>query len=219
MAAVANFDSQGVNQALRRLQEGDRSVAQTVFAALWPIVSSFCRGALGDASQDAAQETLMKVFQQAHQFRPRGDAVAWALEIATWECRTELRRRARELAAPLSNADGVQTGADVASELERKQLAAAVRASIAHLAPGDQSLVISVLDETFPPGSGGTTVKPSVSKSNRRLGSKASMVSPSRQTKRIQRPSCLGREAKLRFSSTLSGWSQSLTKQTLFMSA
>ena len=154
MAAVVTFDSQAVNQALRRLQEGDRSVAHTVFAALWPIVSSFCRSALGDASQDAAQETLMRIFQQAHQFRPGGDAVAWALEIATWECRTELRRRGRELAAPLKNAEAIETGTEVMAGLEKEQLAAAVRASIAHLAPRDQALVTSVLDETFPPSSG-----------------------------------------------------------------
>ncbi len=156
---MPTFDSQAVNQALRRLQKGDRSVAQLVFSSLWPIVASFCRSALGDASQDAAQETLLKMFQQAHRFRAGADAVAWALEIATWECRTELRRQGRERAAPLSDAGQIEAGPDVVGLLEKEQLAGAVRQSIAHLAPDDQALVTSVLDETFPAGSGAAARK------------------------------------------------------------
>ena len=147
------FDSQAANQALRKLQSGDRSVAHIVFSALWPIVASYCRSVLGAAHEDAAQETLMRVFEQAHQFRAGGDAVAWALEIATWQCRTELRRRARESTAALSTTEPVEPAADALVTLEREQLAAGVRASIQHLSPSDQALVTAVLDETFPAGS------------------------------------------------------------------
>ena len=101
----------------------------------------------------------MKVFQQAHQFRPDGDAVGWALEIATWQCRTELRRRGRENAAQLSTAAAQQSRGPLTGELEKEELAAAVRESITHLAAGDQALVISVLEESFPAGSGAAARK------------------------------------------------------------
>ena len=159
MAAVKIFDSQAANQALRKLQAGDRSVAQTVFASLWPIVASYCRTLLGSAYEDAAQETMMRVFEQAHQFRAGGDAVAWSLEIATWQCRTELRRRARESSAARSPPDPAEPAANTATSLEREQLAAAVRASIGHLSPSDQALVTAVLDETFPAGAGAAARK------------------------------------------------------------
>lgn len=152
-------EAQAVNEALRRLQQGDRSAAPAVFAALWPVVSAFCRKALGDGGQDAAQETLMKVFAQAHRFRPDGNAVAWALEVAGWECRTELKRRARGRTTGLSGAEAVADGGDAAAALEGQQLAAAVRASVAHLSPADQAVVTSILDETFAPGAGAAARK------------------------------------------------------------
>ena len=90
----------------------------------------------------------MKVFEQAHRFHAGGDALAWALEIASWECRTELRRRRRKQAtvAPLED-DPVDSPE---AALERAQLNAALKASLAHLSAGDQEIVARVLDESFP---------------------------------------------------------------------
>ena len=151
---VAPFDSKAVNQALRGLQAGDRSCAEVVFRQLWPIVSAFCRKALGDGGQDMAQETLLKLFQQAGGFRPRADAVAWALEIARWECRTELRRRGRSRAGIIAAAEPQPGGTLQDEQLERAQLSAALEDSIAHLSVADQSVVTLLLQETFPPTAG-----------------------------------------------------------------
>ena len=147
---MATFDSEAANQALRGLKHGDRSCADAVFTMLWPIVSAFCRKAMGSDAQDVAQETLLKVFQQAHQFRPDGDAVAWALEIATWECRTELRRRGRQQAALAVPANPPRPDEGPDAAVEREQFAAAVRESIGLLPEHDRALVVSLLAETFP---------------------------------------------------------------------
>ena len=147
---MATFDSAAVNQALRGLKHGDRSCADAVFRMLWPIVSAFCRKAMGSDAQDVAQETLLKVFQQAHHFRPDGDAVAWALEIATWECRTELRRRGRKEAALAGPASPPRADDGPDAAVERQQFSAALRESINLLSEHDQALVVSLLAETFP---------------------------------------------------------------------
>ena len=151
---VTTFDSQATNQALRGLEQGDRSCAEPVFKALWPIVLAFCRKALGEGAQDVAQETLMKLFAQAGGFRPRSDAVAWALEIARWECRTELRRRSRARAGTNCVAAPAEGGPLQDEQLERAQLTAALHESISHLNSADQAVVTSVLQEAFPANAG-----------------------------------------------------------------
>jgi RNA polymerase sigma factor (sigma-70 family) len=45
-------------------------------------------------AEDAAQETLRRVFSRASEFDPRRDALTWTLGIAAWQIRTT-RRRAR----------------------------------------------------------------------------------------------------------------------------
>lgn len=147
-----HLDAQAVNDALRRLQRGDRSAAPAVFSALWPIVLAFCRRALGDGGQDAAQDALVKLFGQAGEFRPEGNAVAWALEIAGWQCRTELRRRAREATSKAAAGPPGPEAADASERLEREQLTAALRESLTHLSPTDQAIVAAVVDGSSPPG-------------------------------------------------------------------
>ena len=79
------------------LAAGDRSAFDPVFTALWPLVRSFCQRTLDDAglAEDAAQSALMKLLLHATEFRPEGDAVAWALGFASSECRSIRNRTAR----------------------------------------------------------------------------------------------------------------------------
>jgi RNA polymerase sigma factor (sigma-70 family) len=90
-----------LNASMRRLTDGDRAAFDPVYAALWPAISAFCWRMLGvraDA-EDAAQQTLVKVFDRMSTFDPSRDALTWALAIAAWECKTLRRRavRAREI--------------------------------------------------------------------------------------------------------------------------
>jgi RNA polymerase sigma-70 factor (ECF subfamily) len=85
--------------AMTALAAGDRSAFRPVFAGLWPLVLRLCQRILRDpdVAQDAAQAALMKLFLHATEFHADGDAVAWALSFAAFECRTArnrcLRRR------------------------------------------------------------------------------------------------------------------------------
>jgi RNA polymerase sigma factor (sigma-70 family) len=68
-----------------------------VFAALHPLVSRFCRRMLANHAdaEDATQLTLEKLFFKVSDFDPRGDALGWALAVATAECRTLVRKQQR----------------------------------------------------------------------------------------------------------------------------
>ena len=83
--------------AMTALAAGDRSAFRPVFAGLWPLVLRLCQRILRDpdVAQDAAQAALMKLFLHATEFHADGDAVAWALSFAAFECRTTRNRSLR----------------------------------------------------------------------------------------------------------------------------
>jgi RNA polymerase sigma-70 factor (ECF subfamily) len=89
---------------MARLADGDRDAFAPLYAALWPLVRDFCRRALAhDADgDDAAQQALVDLFARAPEYEHGRDAVAWAVGIAAWECRSVRRRhhRRREDALP-----------------------------------------------------------------------------------------------------------------------
>ena len=83
--------------ALARLAGGDRTAQRPVFEALWPVLRVFCQRMLNEPAdaEDAAQRAVIRLFEQAEHYVTERDALAWALEIALWECRTTVRRRSR----------------------------------------------------------------------------------------------------------------------------
>lgn len=94
-----------LNEQLARLADGDREAFHPVFLVLQPIVRRFAARHLpADDAEDVAQEALVKVFAQAARFDPERDAVAWAVEIASWEVRTWRRRRQRRREESLDEA-------------------------------------------------------------------------------------------------------------------
>jgi RNA polymerase sigma-70 factor (ECF subfamily) len=90
---------QGQRAELRRLMErladGDRSAVAPAFAALWPTLRAFAVRCAGAEGEDAAQSALLRIFASASEYDARRDALAWALGIAAWECRTLRRKRER----------------------------------------------------------------------------------------------------------------------------
>jgi len=80
-----------------RLANGDRRALRPVFDALHPLVLRWCRRMLrNDAdAEDATQLALERLFFHISDFDVRGDALGWALAVATAECRTLARKRTR----------------------------------------------------------------------------------------------------------------------------
>jgi RNA polymerase sigma-70 factor (ECF subfamily) len=114
---------------MARLAQGDRSAFTAVFQALWPRTLKLCAGILkNDAdAADAAQQALTKILERASEYDPRRPALPWALGVASWECRTVLKRRARrrEVAVDEGLLGAVSEPEDA---VERQLLEAAVTA-------------------------------------------------------------------------------------------
>lgn len=86
-----------VSQWTARLADGDRAAFDPLFDALWPFVRALARRWLSDDADadDAAQQTLLRVFARVSEYDPARDAVPWIVAIAANECRTLRNRRLR----------------------------------------------------------------------------------------------------------------------------
>jgi RNA polymerase sigma-70 factor (ECF subfamily) len=128
---------QELGRLLGRAVDGDRAALDPLFAAAWPVVRGFCRRLVGDdAADDAAQETMVKLYARLPGYDRERDALTWILTLATWECRTLRRRhhRRREELGAIPDLDG----GDRPDELiERRQLLAAVADVAIALSPAD----------------------------------------------------------------------------------
>ncbi len=128
--------------------DGDRAAIDPLFHALWPIVVGYATRFLGDAAlaEDAAQDTLVKLFAQIARFDRERDALTWALTLATWQCRTQ--RRSRQRRGETAIEDRAEPIADGASIAEERELVRAAVATLATLAPRDiEILVASITDD------------------------------------------------------------------------
>jgi len=130
-----------VQEAMTALAEGDRSAFRPVFTALWGVLVRFCERTLQDPdlAQDAAQTALMKLLLHATEFQPEGDAIAWALGFAAFEClslrnRNRRRRERRDEALLAAVAEGAPSPEDAAI---RENLRAAAAEAVGTLRPMD----------------------------------------------------------------------------------
>lgn len=136
------------------LARGDRSAFRRVFAALWPLLRTFCGRVLRDEAlaDDAAQGALMKLFLRATDFQPDGDAVGWALGIAAFECRSLINRRTRR--GEDLDLDALATVPAVGPSPEetaiRSDLGAELRALVSTLRPIDRDTLERALGSTAP---------------------------------------------------------------------
>jgi RNA polymerase sigma-70 factor (ECF subfamily) len=96
-----------LDQQMTLLADGDRSTIEPLFRALWPVVHSYCRRALGSCADadDAAQQAMEKVFAEAGRYDRTRRALPWVITIAVWECRSVRRRRQRGRTVSLDAAE------------------------------------------------------------------------------------------------------------------
>lgn len=133
-----------LNAALLRLGDGDRSAADTVFSLLWPPLVAFASARLGDEGRDAAQSALTKVFEQASAYDPDRSALAWALAITSWECKTIVRKRVRRREATLDPGMDVVSETNVEEEVAQRT---ALEQAIASLSPKEQAILTKAFFE------------------------------------------------------------------------
>jgi RNA polymerase sigma-70 factor, ECF subfamily len=156
---------------MARLAEGDRRMLRPVFDGLHPLVLRWCRRMLrNDAdAEDATQVTLEKLFFKVSDFDSRGDALGWALAMATAECRTIARKRFRR--GETSDAPLGPIG--VESEAERGLLHAEMREALVDvlgtLKPEDAQTLLAWVELEPRPAVPGATFRKRLERAVHRL--------------------------------------------------
>jgi RNA polymerase sigma-70 factor (ECF subfamily) len=126
-----------LRRLMERLADGDRAAFEPAFRLLWPRLRAFAVRLAGADGEDAAQAALLKVFSRASEYDRERDALAWALGIAAWECRTLRKKRARRREEP-----GVpEMAADAEAALVVRLSADAV---LGMLSPADAETILSL---------------------------------------------------------------------------
>ena len=145
---MADSSEISLDALLGRLAEGDRSAFTPAFQRLWPPILRLCASILkNDAdAADAAQQALEKILVRASDYDPRRPAMPWALAIASWECRTILRRRTRRRERPGNLAEEV-TDASADEDLARRELVAAALTVLGTMSEADQETLVATFWE------------------------------------------------------------------------
>ena len=136
-----------LRRLMERLAEGDRTAFGRAFRLLWPEVRAFAGRFAGAADgEDAAQVALVRVFSRASEYDGSRDALAWALGIAAWECRTLRRKRERRreqfaLAPAAEVAAGMPSPEEAAIEAD---LRAAAESVLGMLRPIDIETILAL---------------------------------------------------------------------------
>ena len=150
-----------LNALLTRLADGDRSAFAPAFRELWPRVMRLCMSMLKNEADaaDAAQQAMERILVRAADYDPRRPALPWALGIASWECRTLLRKRTRrrEVADPAVREKAA--GSDPEQQLKDQEIARAVHAAMGELSELDRETLLATFWEQDAPVSGMTLRK------------------------------------------------------------
>ncbi|MEM7138592.1 MAG: sigma-70 family RNA polymerase sigma factor [Myxococcota bacterium] len=134
-----------------RLAQGDRDAVPVVYRALWPVVVRYCAAFVGDRTEaeDLAQVSLLKLFEQAHDYDPDKPAEAWALTIAAWECRTfrSKRTRAEKNVDKMMRSRSQESSPNLEHEVWKRQAIDAMKRLVDEMPQVDrQALVDSFVD-------------------------------------------------------------------------
>lgn len=138
-----------VDALMARLADGDRAAFTPVFQRLWPSVLRLCTSILkNDAdAADAAQQAMEKIFVRASDYDARRAATPWALAIASWECRTIMRKRSRRREAPQEMLGEAAVGTDLEEDFVQRQLVLAAVDALGSLSETDRETLVSTFWE------------------------------------------------------------------------
>jgi RNA polymerase sigma factor (sigma-70 family) len=137
-----------VTDLLARVADGDRAAFDPLFDAVWPAVHALCRRALGEGnSDDAAQETMVRVFGRAAEFDRERDGLAWILGVAAWQCRTERRTRQRRGEIAIDGAPDPGGGPRPDEAALRRDLLAAAQDALGTLSDADVATITAAITD------------------------------------------------------------------------
>lgn len=131
---------------MQRTATGDERAFQQLVARWEQPVFAFLMHMLGsvEEAEDLAQDTFVKVYDQAPRYRPEGRFRSWLLRIAGNKARSVLRRRKvlRWVSFDLDRHDQASPGDDPGRSLERQQTTSQVQAAVAELPERQRAAVV-----------------------------------------------------------------------------
>lgn len=131
---------------MQRTAAGDEQAFQHLVARWEQPVFAFLLHMLGsvEEAEDLAQETFVKVYDQARRYEPAGRFRSWLLRIAGNRARSALRRRKvlRWVSFDRASHDRASPQDDPGRRLERRETAERVRAAVAELPERQRAAVV-----------------------------------------------------------------------------
>jgi RNA polymerase sigma-70 factor (ECF subfamily) len=95
-------------------------------------------------AEDAAQESLLRIFFRASEFDPKRDALAWVLGIAAWQIRTHRTRARRRREEALTAAeDPEHPDRSPEADALARELAAELDRALAALSTSDAATLLA----------------------------------------------------------------------------
>lgn len=163
-----------LNEKMKLLADGERTAFDSVYEIVWPIVHRFSvRFLNGDkAAEDVAQEALIKVFSRAAQFRRESEALPWILTLATFECRTHMKKisRRKENVSDMTDMTQISSEKPLAdSDLYTSELNAALRECLDELSQSDRDSLMAAYFDLGAPEVKDATFRKRVQRAMRRL--------------------------------------------------
>jgi RNA polymerase sigma-70 factor (ECF subfamily) len=128
-----------------RFQKGDEAAFETLVHRHTRAVLGLVYRYLGDATraEDVAQDVFVKVYKARMKYEPKAKFSTWLYRIAVNHCLNEIRARKSQpaVAAPVDDLLEHPSAEDPDARLERRELAAAVKAAIDGL-PDNQRMAV-----------------------------------------------------------------------------
>lgn len=112
------------HQLLRGCIQGDRNAQQALYQKFAPLIYAICIRYMGptDEAKDMLQDTMVKFFQKAGDFRFQGSLEGWVKRIAVNTCLDQLKRNKVKFTVALDDAYGLSGDVNTSQPLETKDL-------------------------------------------------------------------------------------------------
>ena len=112
------------HQLLRQCIAGDRKAQQGLYDLFAPTVYAICMRYMGnsDDAKDMLQDTMVKFYQKAGEFRFQGSLEGWVKRIGVNACLDQLKRNKAKFTTDIENAFGLSGDVNAAQTLETKDL-------------------------------------------------------------------------------------------------
>ena len=139
-------------ELLEAVKSKDRRAFDILAVRLMPELNAFLIRMLGNPgdAQDVLQDTLVRVWEKAGQFKGNSSVKTWVFRIGINLAYTQLKRRNRWSFTILEDLKGLVSGDDPVEQVEMEHRSALLEKSLHHLTPRQRSVVVARIYKDLP---------------------------------------------------------------------